>query len=177
MSGRPQDFRNRRSQGLKDIHEAREKAEAERRRAFDRFKGHRDNKTYDPARTDPLQRLLYEQRIEIDVSVRNHGAIALSQRLGWAQNTSVGWVPDHGVIKRFGTVQLQRVGPVDQSVQFNAGRFDFGVKQICQQGLRKPSKALVDFNAMQRLVDGLKDGFCSCAALASLYGDAGSQWN
>src|ERR1700730_15903573 len=40
MSRRAQDFRNRRSQGLKDIHEAREKAEAERRRTFDRFKEH-----------------------------------------------------------------------------------------------------------------------------------------
>ena len=41
MSGRPHDFRERRPQGIKEVHEAREKAEAERRRTFDRFKEHK----------------------------------------------------------------------------------------------------------------------------------------
>src|SRR5258706_7398029 len=40
MSRRPQDFRERRPQGIKEVHEAREKAEAERRRTLDRFKEH-----------------------------------------------------------------------------------------------------------------------------------------
>ena len=40
MSRRPQDFRDRRPQGIKEVNEAREKAEAERRRTLDRFKEH-----------------------------------------------------------------------------------------------------------------------------------------
>jgi hypothetical protein len=40
MSRRPQDFTDRRPQGIKEIREAREKAEAERRRTFERFKEH-----------------------------------------------------------------------------------------------------------------------------------------
>jgi hypothetical protein len=40
MSRRPQDFKQRRSQGIKDVREAREKAEAERKRTFGRFKEH-----------------------------------------------------------------------------------------------------------------------------------------
>jgi hypothetical protein len=40
MSRRPQDFKDRRSQGIKDIREAREKAEAQRQRTFGRFKEH-----------------------------------------------------------------------------------------------------------------------------------------
>jgi hypothetical protein len=40
MSRRPQDFRDRRSRGIKEVNEAREKAEVERRRTLDRFKEH-----------------------------------------------------------------------------------------------------------------------------------------
>jgi hypothetical protein len=40
MSRRPQDFKDRRPQGIKEMREAREKAEAERRRTFERFKEH-----------------------------------------------------------------------------------------------------------------------------------------
>jgi hypothetical protein len=40
MSRRPQDFKDRRPQGVKEMREARDKAEAERRRTFERFKEH-----------------------------------------------------------------------------------------------------------------------------------------
>src|SRR5258705_11072379 len=40
MSRRPQDFRDRRPRGIKEVKEARQKAEAERRRTLDRFKEH-----------------------------------------------------------------------------------------------------------------------------------------
>jgi hypothetical protein len=40
MSRRPQDFGDRRPRGIKEVNEAREKAEAERRRTLDRFKEH-----------------------------------------------------------------------------------------------------------------------------------------
>lgn len=40
MSRRRQDFRDRRPQGIKEIREAREKAEAEQRRTFERYKEH-----------------------------------------------------------------------------------------------------------------------------------------
>ncbi len=40
MSRRPQDFKDRRSQGINDVREAREKAEAERQRTLGRFKEH-----------------------------------------------------------------------------------------------------------------------------------------
>src|SRR4051812_17534078 len=41
MSRRPQNFNERRQQGIKEVREAREKAEAERRRTFERYKEHR----------------------------------------------------------------------------------------------------------------------------------------
>lgn len=40
MNRRPQDYKDRRPQGIKNIREAREKAEAERRRTFERYKEH-----------------------------------------------------------------------------------------------------------------------------------------
>ena len=38
MSRRPQDFKDRRPEGVKEMREAREKADAERRRSFERFR-------------------------------------------------------------------------------------------------------------------------------------------
>ena len=124
-----------------------------------------------------MQSLLHEQRVEIDVAVGNDRAIALQQCARWPEDASVRRIADDGVIERIGTLQLQRVGALDQSVEFNSGRLDFGIEQIRQQGVRKLGKASIDFNAMQRIVDRLKDSLGACTALASARGNARRQRN
>ena len=101
-----------------------------------------------PGRTH-CKRLLNEQRVEVDVTVRNDSVIPHPQCARWPEDASVWRIADDGVIEHFGTVQFQCVGALDQSIEFNTGRLDFSIQQICQQGLRKLGKASINLNAVQ----------------------------
>src|ERR1051326_2080588 len=82
---------------------------------------HGDDETDDSARAGPLQGLLYEQRVNVNVTVGNDRVIPHPQRARWPEDASVWRITDDGVIERIGTVQFQRVGAFDQAIEFNAG--------------------------------------------------------